>query len=346
VLYGRGHHIDLLGYQGRAARAVQRSGVVSVGCTVDHLLLDGDRVVGARVRDADGATDVIAPWTLLATGGFQGNRGLLQQHLGDRAAHLLLRSNPYSTGDGLHLALAAGAATSGVMDAYYGHLIATPLPQFTEREFGRFARLYSENGVLVNVRGRRFTQEWLGDHVNTQSVAEQPEGRAVLIIDESIRRGTAAAPVVQGTEAIDTVEDSRAVGAHVAESAELSGLARLTGAWGYTIDDLEKVVEEHRREAGNAGADGLGDGPFHALEVRPAITFTQGGLRVDIRARVLNAAGVPIPGLLAAGADVGDVYNGGYAGGLALATVFGLVAERTATTTPATVGPGTPGPGA
>jgi hypothetical protein len=51
---------------------------------------------------------------------------------------------------------------------------------------------------------------------------------------------------------------------------------------------------------------------------------------VDEAARVLDAAGRPIRGLFAAGADVGDVYKFGYAGGLALALTFGLRAARTA----------------
>lgn len=329
VLYGQGYRVDLLEYQSRAVRAVGRGGVVSVGARVDWLLVEDGRVVGARVHDADGPTDVRAPWTLLATGGFQGNRGYLQQYLGDKAAHLLHRSNPYSTGDGLRLGLAAGAATAGVMDSYYGHLIAAPIPQFTEREYGRFARLYSDLGVLVNVAGLRFAQEWLGDHLNTQRVAEQPEGRAVLVIDERIRRGAAASPAVKGLEAVDTVEDSRAAGAHVARAPDLEGLAKLVGEWGYRVPDLPGLVEEHRREAAAAGRPGLGEGPYHALELRPGITFTQGGLRIDARARVLDAAGEPVGGLLAAGADTGDVYNGGYAGGLAMAAVFGLVAENT-----------------
>jgi len=64
--------------------------------------------------------------------------------------------------------------------------------------------------------------------------------------------------------------------------------------------------------------------------VEPAITFTHGGLRVDDHARVLNRHGRPIPGLLAAGADAGNIFNCGYAGGLALALTFALRAMRTA----------------
>ena len=69
--------------------------------------------------------------------------------------------------------------------------------------------------------------------------------------------------------------------------------------------------------------------PFYALEVRAAITFTHGGLRVDADTHVLGLDGDPIPGLLAAGADAGGVHDGGYGGGLATAGVFGLRAADT-----------------
>ena len=65
-------------------------------------------------------------------------------------------------------------------------------------------------------------------------------------------------------------------------------------------------------------------GPFYALEVRPGITFTFGGLSIDDQARALDPAGVPVPGLFAAGADAGNVFRAGYAGGLAPAGTFGF----------------------
>ena len=51
---------------------------------------------------------------------------------------------------------------------------------------------------------------------------------------------------------------------------------------------------------------------------------------------MLDESGAPIPGLFAAGADIGGIYNGGYAGGLALACVYGMTAARTAIANQAT----------
>jgi predicted oxidoreductase len=70
--------------------------------------------------------------------------------------------------------------------------------------------------------------------------------------------------------------------------------------------------------------------PFYALVVRPAITFTNGGLSIDAATRVLREDGRPVGGLLAAGADAGDVFGLGYCGGLAMAATLGVAAAQTA----------------
>jgi succinate dehydrogenase/fumarate reductase flavoprotein subunit len=70
--------------------------------------------------------------------------------------------------------------------------------------------------------------------------------------------------------------------------------------------------------------------PFVAVEVAPAITHTIGGLAVDGGCRVLGRTDGPLPGLYAAGVEVGGVSVGGYTSGLASALVFGGVAAESA----------------
>ena len=72
------------------------------------------------------------------------------------------------------------------------------------------------------------------------------------------------------------------------------------------------------------------DPPYYVIEVIPAITNSWGGLRIDAAARVLDAEGAAIPGLLAAGADAGGLYERAYGGGLAAGLTFGLRAAETA----------------
>jgi predicted oxidoreductase len=88
-----------------------------------------------------------------------------------------------------------------------------------------------------------------------------------------------------------------------------------------TVADMIGIAEELggtvRREIGTTG-----------VRVAAGVTHTIGGLRVDTRARVLDEAGDPIPGLHAAGADAGGIFAGGYGSGLAAALVLGLAAAE------------------
>ena len=71
--------------------------------------------------------------------------------------------------------------------------------------------------------------------------------------------------------------------------------------------------------------------PFVAVEVAPTITHTVGGLAVDGGCRVLRESdGLPLPGLYAAGVEVGGLSTGGYTSGLASALVFGEMAAESA----------------
>ena len=131
-----------------------------------------------------------------------------------------------------------------------------------------------------------------------------------------------------------------ACGGRGAIATTLADLATFASRVGFDGAEMLRTIDAYRRDeqhdwqgidpprSGNFGA--MSRPPFHALVVRPAITHTHGGLAIDARGRALTTAGKVIAGLLVAGADAGDVYGRGYAGGLALASAFGIEAARTA----------------
>ena len=111
-----------------------------------------------------------------------------------------------------------------------------------------------------------------------------------------------------------------------------------TSEWGYpglavtdALDEFNAACQQGRPDPPRAlDVAPLVDPPYYVTELVPAITFTFGGLLIDPEARVLDRAGRPIAGLLAAGADAGGVWFRAYAGGIATALVFGLQAAQTA----------------
>jgi succinate dehydrogenase/fumarate reductase flavoprotein subunit len=341
--YGAGRLIDILGYLDRCRHLVAASGgIILLGAEVDSLIQDGDRVWGGRVRDRDGQTVVKARATVLTTGGFQADGGLRKEFIGPEAEGMLLRSNPYSDGAGLRLGLQVGAARTDAMNGFYGHVIASPLTrEFLPGDYLRLAQsIYSMYGVLLDRNGDRFTDESLGHFKNAQALVRLPGARAVLIADERVRREKATQPPLAGMETIDLPREAAGEGANVAFADTIEDLAAAVAPWGFNAARIAESIRGYNAKV-EADADSMQPGrkrnripvvesPFVAVEVQPAITFTHGGLRIDASARVLHPDGTPIPGLLAAGADGAGVFNGGYAGGLMLATVFGMLASDTA----------------
>jgi predicted oxidoreductase len=98
----------------------------------------------------------------------------------------------------------------------------------------------------------------------------------------------------------------------------------------HAYNDLMRRAPDQARPPRETNARPLDRGPFYVLEVDSAITFTFCGLSVDDQARALDPFGAPIRGLFVAGADVGNAYRRGYAGGLALAATFAFRAMRSA----------------
>jgi succinate dehydrogenase/fumarate reductase flavoprotein subunit len=338
--YGRGSQTDMANYLLACDRLVRERGEVLTGWRVERLLLEDGAVVGAEIRDGSGEQRVIrARSTLLATGGFGGDPGLRAELIHPLARDLPLRANPNSVGDGLRLGLSAGAGFGPPGAGFYGHLIPSKVAYNNPYEFTDLTFYHSEHGVLLNLEGKRFCDETVGDHLNTLYVLEQPEARALLVYDQRVHEQWMMAPYVEGVEPLDKFQLAYRRSARAAVADEIEEFEALPDEWGYPGEASRDTLLEFNRQCEAGGpnpsrkldAAPLVDPPFYVIEVIPAITFTFSGLRIDPLARVLDESGKVIPGLLAAGADAGGTFNRAYAGGLACALVFGLQAAATAT---------------
>jgi len=247
------------------------------------------RLRGTPPRDYEGAL-------VLATGGFPAA-------LADRL-RLILRANPWSTGDGLWLARRRGAATAGDLDEFYGRNLPAPPARVAEEDFRPLSQLYGQFAVAVNLRGETFgpeTPAWSETDL-VQATARQPWGRAWYAVD-----GRALQERVRERTVAEMVAAAEAAGGDVRRAETVAGL-------GLELPRSEKLAEP----------------PFAAVLVQAGVTQTLGGVRVDERARVLRADGSAVDGLYAAGADVGRIGSGGWSSGLAAALVLGLAAAETA----------------
>lgn len=338
--FGRGCQTDMADYLRTCARLIRDNGELLLSTQAKELLVEDGRVVGAEIVDSTGETrKVYARSTLLATGGFGGNPELRKTLIHPMAEDIPLRANPWSTGDGLALATAVGAVTQKPKAGFYGHLIPSQLPLDDPMDFVTLSFYHSEHSVLLNLKGERFCDETIGDHITTMKVLEQPEARALMICDQRVHDEWMLAPYVKGANVVDRFQVAYKRGARCAVTDAIEDFHALPEEWGYPGDKVVEALEQYNRDC-QAGSqqnpsrqydqDPLLKPPYYVIEVVPAITFSFEGLKIDTQARVLDAQGNPVPGLLAAGADSGGVFVNAYAGGIANALVYGLQAADTA----------------
>ena len=343
VLHGRGYQIDILEHlRGCIHLVEQHGGHVVTDTRVEHLLLDSaGTVLGARTRTGDAIVDVHARATVLATGGYQNSAELRAEYIHAHARdRLLLRSNPHSCGDGLRLALQAGGSVSEPNPGFYGHLVSESPNWGDPRLFTLLTQYHSDKALLLNEAGHRFCDESLGDHTNTYRVLTQSNARAICLWDAVIHAAHATTPIVKGTEAVDKMKLALEHGGNGVVADSLDEVARYATSQGFDGLQLQRSIREYNEQCrlrwetlspGRAeNFAPLDTRPFYALVVRPAITHTHRGIRVDATARALKSDGTPVPGLFVAGADAGGVYGMEYAGGLAMALGFGIQAAMTA----------------
>ncbi|WP_427165416.1 FAD-dependent oxidoreductase [Streptomyces sp. C1-1] len=351
--FGRGHQVDTNHYLDTCERLIRDRGQEVLTATgTRSLVTENGLVKGADCLLPDGSSRRIeATWTLLATGGFQGDPGLRAEHVHRGAADIGLRANPHSRGDGLGLGRSAGAAFGKKDAGFYGHLMPAGVSLADPARFVDLALYYSEHALLFDTTGERFVDETVGDHLTAMALLERPEARGLLVADARVHREWISASYVEGIPGVDKFQLCHRAGARSAVAVSLEDFASMPEEWGYPGVTIRDRIEEFNSTVGTDGATTPGrlldhrpldEPPYYVVEAAPAITFTFGGLLIDPGAHVLSAGSGgrgPVPGLLAAGADAGGLYRRAYAGGLAPARVFGLAAARTALTeTPTAVG--------
>ena len=231
---------------------------------------------------------------VLASGGFQGDRELVREHIAP-GGELLVRANRWSAGDGLRLALERGAALSG----RNGRVLRP-------RDAGAAGR--RAGGALRRARAAlRPSSRSCSTTRDTSSRRTRSRGPRRI----SSRRSPRGRTQARGTSSTRKRSASRSA---AAPSAEMVEAARAAG--GEVLLPNELGVEL----PGRLPLRGARRRRDHAHDRRRAHRSAGARARAD---------GTPIEGLYAAGADAGGISTGGYASGLASALVFGRIAAET-----------------
>lgn len=341
---------------GRLLKACLARGIEPLlGVETKRLTRDGGRIAGIEgMRDGQPFTLTARHGVIVATGGFEWDAAMRQTFL--RGPADTPTSPPTARGEGLALAMTAGASLGNMTSAWWAPTLAPPgdtWPGGEQRAAPVLIERTVPHGLMVNRAGQRFCNEAANYSAlagafhafdpQTYSYRNQP---AWLVFDNQYHAryplGTIppGAPLPEWVRTADTLEalagrlgiDGAALAATVgrfnafARDGHDPDFARGTSAYDHFYGD--------RSREGTAVTLGpLEQAPFHAVEIRMGMLGTNGGPRTDAAARILDHAGEPIPGLFGAGNAIACPTGGIYAGAggtLGPALTFGYIAGRSA----------------
>ncbi|MEM7569259.1 MAG: FAD-dependent oxidoreductase [Pseudomonadota bacterium] len=320
---------------------------------------EGSAVTGATFEGPAGTVSVHAKTVILATGGFEWDKDLSQTFL--RGPMTTPNSPPGNTGDGLKMAMAAGAALGNMTSAWWMTSLTAPgdtwpalngvedapraVPVLIERTL--------PHTLMVNRQGKRFCNEaqnysalagaFQSFNPNTYDYDNLP---AYLIFDQNYRDKYPLASLFPGMPTPNWIASAKTP-EELAEKIGVDGaglkqtISHFNDAAGKGEDDAfgrgngayDSFYGDRSRPGAAATLGALDKPPYYAVEITMGALGTNGGAKTDNKARVASISGGMINGLYAAGnvmaGATGSVYAG--AGGtLGPALTFGVIAGREA----------------
>jgi len=303
---------------------------------IDLKIEDGMFLSATLKQPINASVEVRASTLVAAAGGFEANIEWLKQYWGDAADNFLIRGTPYNRGSILKMLLAKGVQEVGDPTQCHAVAIDARAPKF---DGGIITRLDCVVfGIVVNKNAVRFYDEgediWPKRYaIWGRLVAAQPNQIAYIIFDATSRNSfmpslfppieAASIAELAGTFELDA-------GALEQTVADFNTAVR-PGTFDHTI--LDDCRTEGLMPPKTHWARRIETPPYYAYPVRPGITFTYLGTRVNRQARMLMNDGKPAANMFAAGEIMaGNVLGQGYAAGIGMTigSVFGRIAGREA----------------
>ena len=275
---------------------------------------------------------VAARALVAAAGGFESNIEWLKEYWGEAAENFRIRGTPYNRGTLLRMLLDAGVEPVGDPKQCHAVAIDARAPQFDGGIATRLDCIVF--GIVVNRDAQRFYDEgedfWPKRYaIWGRLVADQPGQIGYAIIDSrSIDLFMPSIfPPIEG----QTI-------AEIAEKLDLdaAALERTVADFNAAVQpgDFDPAALDGCRTEGltppkTNWARRIETPPYYAYPLRPGITFTYLGVRVNARAQILMEGGVPSANMFAAGEIMaGNVLGKGYLAGIGMTigSVFGRIA--------------------
>jgi len=308
------------------------------------LIFDDEGVHGVNAKINGHTKELKSKAVVLAAGGFQANTEWRTRYLGPGWELAKVRGTRFNTGDGIRMALDAGAAPVGNWSGCHAVAWERNAPEFGDLAVGdQFQKHSYPWGVYINAEGKRFVDEGADFRNYTYAkygrvILQQPGQFAWQIFDakvkQQLRDEYRIKQVTKRTgntleELVSKLEDTDQKTA-LETLKEYNAAVRADIPFNPNVKDgrCTKNLEINKSNWANT----LDTPPFEAYAVTCGITFSFGGLRINTDAQVMSSDGEPIPGLFAAGELVGGIFWFNYPGGSGLTNgaVFGKIAGASA----------------
>lgn len=320
---------------------------------LEELITEKGKVVGAVVRrDGQSLRIRARKGVVLAAGGFDKNQAMRDAHAPLYPNALYSGGTSGNTGDAIRAGQALGAETMNLQSTW-----AAPVFYVPGEDRGRLCTIERAlpGCMMVNQQGERYLNEAASYHIVGQQMArrQREHGDASpswFVFDHTYRHSYPVGPVyplVPDWLQNGMVKTILKKGRTIAELAAQMGVdpARLEATVGRFNANAAKGEDPDFRR-GEAAYDKMyGDprispnpclrplnkGPFYAMPIYPGDIGTNGGLKTDDLARVLDAKGKPIGGLYAIGNSAASAMGESYPGAgvtIGPALTFGYIAAN------------------
>jgi tricarballylate dehydrogenase len=319
---------------------------VMYGARATSLIHDDDGVHGAKVRlrDERKTIEVRARAVILAAGGFQANPEMRTRYLGPGWDLAKVRGTRFNTGDGIQMALEAGARPYGNWSGCHAVGWDYNAPEFGDLDVGdNFQKHSYPWGVMINAKGKRFVDEGADFRNYTYAkygrvILEQPNQLAWQVFDNKIIPNLREEYRIRQVSKVraDTLEEL----AQKLEGVNADQFLREIKTYNEAVrKDIpyNPNIKDGRCTEGLAinktnWANTIDEPPFEAYQTTCGVTFTFGGIRINNDGQAMDTEELPIPGLYAAGEMVGGLFWFNYPGGTGLmaGAVFGKIAGESA----------------
>ena len=287
-------------------------------------------------RPVNGKTEVRASTLVAAAGGFEANIEWLKEYWGEAADNFLIRGTPYNRGSILKMLLAKGVQETGDPTQCHAVAIDARAPKYDGGIITRHDSVVF--GIVVNKLAQRFYDEgediWPKRYaIWGRLVAAQPGQIAYIIFDSTVVTSFMPTlfPPIAGETIAELADKLELDPAALEKTITEFNAAVHPGTFDHTI--LDDCRTEGITPPKTHWARRIETPPYLAYPVRPGITFTYLGTRVNRQARMLMKDGKPSANMFAAGEIMaGNVLGKGYAAGIGMTigSVFGRVAGREA----------------